>query len=124
MIDDHRTLPGNPRKSKVIAVRRALNHYGIRPTGGRAFRLNEIWRDAWTWAVACSTWRGGKRDWPTDTEIASQYIFLLLMEMRNSSQLQLPYAARSERGGKLPAPLIETYLPMATTQQPLLAIEG
>ena len=31
MIDDHRTLPGYPRKSLVLKVRKALNRYGIRP---------------------------------------------------------------------------------------------
>lgn len=126
MIDDHRTLPGHPRKSKVIAVRKALNRYGIRPTGGMAFRLNEIWRDAWEWALACSEWRGSRKQWPSDTEIASQYILLLLMEMRNNVALRLPFAARNEMGGKMPPAMIEAYrnkLPSADSQQPALTLE-
>jgi hypothetical protein len=100
-----------------------LNRYGIRPTGGLNFRLNEIWRDAWTWAYACITWQGGRPVWPSDTEIASQYIFLLLMEMRNSVALRLPLEARIGTNGKMTSTMLETYrckLPSATNLQPAL----
>ena len=42
MIDDHRTLPHYPRKSLVLAVRKQLNRYGIRPTGSLPTMLNQI----------------------------------------------------------------------------------
>ena len=109
MIDDHRTLPHFPRKSLVLAVRKQLNRYGIRPTGSLPTPLNQIWRDAWEWAAACryvgcdrpNSRRMNWNKWPTAREIAAQYVYLLLANMKSDFALSLPYAARS--GRKFPA---------------------
>ncbi len=119
MIDDHRTLPGGPRKSLVLKVRRHLSHYGIAFKSNQSFRLNQIWRDAWTWADACrsrfdvigkgKSMRFGPRRWPEPREIATQYLFLLMAEMRNNIALALPFEVRHE--GRIPAALALEYLP-------------
>jgi hypothetical protein len=83
---EDRSLPGWPKKKLVKEVRRHLWHYGIRPT------KSMIWRAAWTWAdaIARSYWHV---HWPLPSEIATQYILLLLAEMKSSSMLKLPYRA-------------------------------
>ena len=85
MAEDH-TLPGWPKKKLVKDVRRHLWHYGIRPT------KFDTWRATWTWAeaIARSYWH---THWPSPSEIATQYILLLLVEMKNSCMLRLPYRA-------------------------------
>ena len=102
MIDDHRTIPGGPRKSLVAKVRQALNRYGIRPYAPHT-DLNQIWRDAWTWAAECNSKSAclltserlrRRIEWPQPNEIASQYVFLLLAKMRNDIVLRLPWQAR------------------------------
>ncbi len=110
MIDDHRTLPGYPRKSLVLKVRKALNRYGIRPYSP-SNSLNQIWRDTWTWAYDLQHESIERKrwcmKWPTPNEIASQYVFLLLATMRNDVMLSLPYAARKE--GRIPAAIAAEY---------------
>lgn len=83
---EDRTLPGWPKKRLVREVRSHLWHYGIRPT-----KLT-IWRATWTWAdaIARSYWHV---HWPLPSEIGTQYILLLLIEMKNSCMLKLPYRA-------------------------------
>lgn len=108
MAEDH-SLPGWPKKKLVKDVRRHLWHYGIRPT------KHDLWRAAWAWAekIAHSYWR---THWPMPSEIASQYILLLLVEMKGSYMLRLPYRAAEH----IP-PEVAALLPVA--QQPaLLAI--
>jgi hypothetical protein len=86
MADDH-SLPGWPRKKLVKDVRRQLSHYGIRPV--RSFQ----WQATWVWAAAIA--RSYYHDhWPLASEIATQYILLLLAEMKSSSMLKLPYRAK------------------------------
>ena len=85
MAEDH-SLPGWPKKKLVKEVRRHLSHFGIRPV------RSEIWRATWAWAdtVARSYWHPS---WPLPSEIGTQYILLLLVEMKGSSMLRLPYRA-------------------------------
>ena len=83
---EERSLPGWPKKKLVKDVRRHLSHYGIRPT------KSELWRAAWNWAdaIARSYWH---THWPMASEIATQYLLLLLAQMKSSSMLRLPYRA-------------------------------
>ena len=83
---EERSLPGWPKKKLVKEVRRHLWHYGIRPT---KFTL---WQATWSWAyqIAKSYWH---THWPMATEIATQYLLLLLCEMKESHMLRLPYRA-------------------------------
>ena len=85
MAEDH-SLPGWPQKKLVKEVRQHLSHYGIRPI------KFEIWRATWAWAhaIARSYWHVS---WPLPSEIGSQYILLLLLDMKQSSMLRLPYRA-------------------------------
>jgi hypothetical protein len=83
---EERSLPGWPKKRLVREVRRHLWHYGIRPV------KSEIWRATWTWAdaIARSYWH---THWPMASEIGTQYILLLLAEMKGSFMLRLPCRA-------------------------------
>jgi hypothetical protein len=83
---EDRALPGWPKKKLVKEVRRHLSHYGIRPT------KFDIWRATWAWAeaIARSYWH---IHWPLPSEIGTQYILLLLVEMKASCMLKLPYRA-------------------------------
>ena len=83
---EDRNLPGWPKKKLVKEVRSHLWHYGIRPT------KFTIWQATWTWAyaIARSYWHV---HWPLPTEIASQYLLLLLADMKSSCMLRLPYRA-------------------------------
>lgn len=83
---EDRELPGWPRKKLVRDVRKHLSHYGIRPN------QFSIWQATWTWASAIAR-SYYHTTWPLPSEVASQYIVLLLSEMRNNSQLKLPYRA-------------------------------
>lgn len=86
MAEEH-SLPGWPKKKLVKDVRRHLWHYGIRPT------KSMIWQATWSWAeaIARSYWH---THWPLPSEIGTQYILLLLAEMKSSSMLRLPYRAQ------------------------------
>ena len=106
MADDH-SLPGWPKKKLVRDVRQHLSHYGIRPQF-------TIWQATWTWASAIAR-SYYHTTWPIPSEIASQYILLLLAEMQSSHQLKLPY-----RASKVVPAEVKALLP---AQQPaLLAI--
>lgn len=82
---EHRELPGWPKKRLVKQVRSHLWHYGIRPKG-------EAWRAAWSWASAIAN-SYFHTHWPLPSEIASQYVLLLLANMKDSHSLKLPYRA-------------------------------
>jgi hypothetical protein len=106
MAEDH-SLPGWPKKKLVREVRQFLSHYGIRPQFG-------IWRATWAWAaaIARSYWR---TTWPLPSEIAGQYVLLLLADIQKCGLLRLPYRAKT-----VIPPEVEALLP---AQQPaLLAI--
>lgn len=78
-------LPGWPKKALVKRVRSHLWVFGIRPRG-------EPWRLAWKWAYDISQSYYHPR-WPLPSEIASQYVLLLLHHMKASVGLKLPYRA-------------------------------
>jgi hypothetical protein len=101
---EERSLPGWPKKKLVKEVRSHLSHYGIRPT-----RFT-IWQATWSWAhaIARSYFHG---HWPLPSEIGTQYILLLLAEMKQSHMLRLPYRAR-----EIVPPEVADLLPVS--QQP------
>ena len=106
---EERSLPGWPKKKLVKEVRQHLAHHGIRPS------RFEIWQATWSWAddIARSYWHV---HWPLPSEIATQYILLLLVEMKGSRMLRLPY-----RASEIVPPEVKRLLPAA--QQPgILAI--
>lgn len=78
-------LPGRPTKRLVKLVRAQLCRYGIRPRG-------KSWRAAWSWAHAIAN-SYFHPHWPTSSEICTQYVLLLLVEMKESSGLRLPHRA-------------------------------
>lgn len=82
---EQRDLPGWPKKRLVKEVRAHLWRYGIRPRG-------RAWRAAWSWAnaIADSYYH---THWPSAPEISTQYILLLLVEMKQNFALRLPYRA-------------------------------
>ena len=82
------TLPGWPKKRLVKDVRKHLWRHGIRPV-----RI-DIWRATWKWADAVAHSYYSAR-WPLPSEIGTQYIFLLLLEMQRSHLLRLPYRAKT-----------------------------
>ena len=83
---EERSLPGWPKKKLVKDVRRHLWRYGLRPT------RSDLWRATWAWAekIARSYWH---IHWPQPWEIATQYILLLLIQMKENRSLRLPYRA-------------------------------
>jgi hypothetical protein len=101
---EERTLPGWPKKKLVKEVRSHLSHYGVRPV------KQEIWQATWSWAhaIAHSYFH---IHWPLPSEIGTQYILLLLAEMKNSHVLRLPYRAKEA----LP-PEVATLLPVLQQQ--------
>jgi len=82
---EQRDLPGSPKKRLVKLVRAHLWRYGIRPRG-------QHWRAAWSWAAAIAN-SYFHTHWPSASEIATQYLLLLLIEMKGSYALRLPYRA-------------------------------
>ena len=80
-------LPGNPKKRLVKLVRMILRKYGIKPRG-------QQWRATWLWAHAVSD-SYFYPQWPTALEISTQYVLLLLSEIKESDGLKLPYRAGS-----------------------------
>ena len=97
---ENRTLPGWPKKKLVKSVRRHLANYGIRP-----IRL-QAWRTTWIWAeaIARSYWQ---THWPLASEIAAQYILLLLAEMKKTHMLNLPLRADTVLPSEAAAALLD-----------------
>lgn len=83
-----RELPGWPAKRLVKEVRSHLWRFGIRPK-----RDGDAWRATWEWARGIADSYYHSR-WPTATQIATQYMLLLLLEMRSSAMLRLAPRAR------------------------------
>jgi hypothetical protein len=83
-VAEERSLPGWPKTKLVKEARQHLWHYGVRPT------KFTIWQATWSWAsaIARSYWH---LHWPMASEIATQYILLLLVETKSSHMLRLPY---------------------------------
>jgi hypothetical protein len=86
---ESRDLPGWPKKKLVTDVRRQLASYGIRPTQPR------LWHETWEWANRITKSYVFPR-WPLPSEIASQYLLLLLLEMQANHALRLPYRAAEQ----------------------------
>lgn len=82
---EQRDLPGIPKKRLVKLVRSILWSYGIRPKG-------EAWTATWRWASAIAD-SYYHRSWPLASEIASQYVLLLLGQIQSGHGLKLPHRA-------------------------------
>jgi len=82
---EQRDLPGWPKKRLVKEVRAHLWRYGIRPQ-------RMPWLAAWSWAqsVANSYFH---THWPSASEVGTQYLVLLLAEMKRNHALRLPFRA-------------------------------
>ena len=76
---------GRPKKRLVKLVRSHLWHYGIRPK-------DDAWRAAWLWASALAD-SYVYPSWPSAPEIGTQYILLVLVEMKHHRNLRLPFRA-------------------------------
>jgi hypothetical protein len=107
-VAEQRDLPGWPKKKLVREVRRHLSHYGIRPS------LPKVWHETWAWANKITISYIFPR-WPIPSEIASQYVFLLLLEMQANRALKLPFRAAEQQPESLKQRL--------STCRPLLLLE-
>ncbi|SRR5579871_168572 len=87
---EKRDLPGWPKKKLVAEVRRQLASYGIRPS------LSRLWMETWQWASQITNSYVFPR-WPLPSEIAAQYMLLLLLEMQANHDLKLPYRAGQQQ---------------------------
>lgn len=90
MNQDDRYLAGRPSGRLIKSVRSALWRYGIRPT------RRELWLLTWEWASQVADSYILKRHWPPASEIATQYVVLLLAEMREWRTLRLPFRAAEQ----------------------------
>lgn len=90
------SLFGAPKK-RVKEVRRHLRHWGIQP--GYCWK-SEVWRLTWQWARSIATSYVTKKrlrwHWPMPSEIATQYIMLLLAAMKEHRDLRLPPRAMDQ----------------------------
>lgn len=82
---DDKHLHGGPSRRLVKEVRSRLWRYGVRPKG-------DAWHLTWVWATAIASSYFHFR-WPMPHEIASQYMLLLLCEMKEGRLLKLPFRA-------------------------------
>jgi hypothetical protein len=87
---ESRDLPGWPKKKLVTQVRRQLASFGIRPS------IPSLWRETWEWAHQITNSYVFPR-WPLASEIAAQYVLLLLVEMQSHHALKLPYRAAEQQ---------------------------
>lgn len=86
---EDRVLPGWPKKKLVKEVRRFLSSYGIRPASAR------LWYETWAWASQIRNSFVYPR-WPLPSEIGSQFVFLLLLDMSATRSLRLPFRAMQQ----------------------------
>lgn len=87
---ESRDLPGWPKKKLVTQVRRHLASFGIRTS------LSRLWYETWEWAHQITQSYVFPR-WPLPSEIAAQYMLLLLLEMQANHALKLPYRAAEQQ---------------------------
>jgi hypothetical protein len=87
---ESRDLPGWPKKKLVAQVRRQLASFGVRPS------LPRLWMETWQWASKITNSYVFPR-WPLPSEIAAQYMLLLLVEMQANHALKLPYRAAEQQ---------------------------
>jgi hypothetical protein len=71
-------------------VRRQLASFGVRPS------LSRLWIETWQWAHQITNSYVFPR-WPLASEIAAQYMVLLLLEMQGNHALKLPYRAAEQQ---------------------------
>lgn len=98
MGSERNTLAGGPSNAMIRRVRSVLWAYAkCKPP-----KDDRNWKLTWEWASACCDrdslflhWKTVKRrkPWPSPTEIASQYLFLVLADMRSCHALRLPFRA-------------------------------
>jgi len=81
-----RALPGWPKKKLVKDLRRQLSSYGIRPS------RSSCWRATWAWAAAIAQSYYHEHR-PLASEIATQYMLLMLADVQNLGMLKLSYRA-------------------------------
>ena len=86
---DDRHLPGWPKKRLVKEVRRHLWCYGIRPNSIK------LWHETWAWASQITRSYVYPR-WPLPSEIGTQYVALLLLDMNVNRSLRLPHRAMEQ----------------------------
>jgi len=79
-------------------VRSHLWRYGIRPQ-------HTPWIAAWSWANAIAN-SYFHTHWPSASEIGTQYLLLLLAEMKRNHALRLPYRANKVMPEQVQALLI------------------
>jgi hypothetical protein len=89
---ENRYLPGIPKQSLVKAVRAHLRGYGIRPKGDH----DPTWHLTWQWAAKIAKSYLWREHWPNSMEIATQYVLLLLCQMRQDQALKLPHRAAEQ----------------------------
>lgn len=103
MTVERNMLPGAPSAPLIASVRRILKPKGIRPPKCTYDPAYKLWYATWQWAEAIAqrfdpflvvkpSLRKRCR-WPHANEIASQYLLLVLAEMRNEHDLRLPLRA-------------------------------
>lgn len=102
---EDRGLPGWPKKKLVKAVRRHLWSYGIRPNSIK------LWHETWAWANQITMSYVYPR-WPLPSEIGSQYVLLLLLDMNANRGLRLPFRAMQQMPNALRQRLASNPLPM------------
>jgi hypothetical protein len=107
---EEQLLPGWPKKRLVKAVKRSLALYGIRPT------WPALWHETWAWAhkIASSYYR---TCWPIPSEIAAQYVVLLLHFMAEGRALKLPFRASEQIPERLRQRLQGHQLPMIESKK-------
>jgi hypothetical protein len=106
MLAGRNDILGGPSGTRIKEVKSYLHRWGIKPR-------ERIWWLTWTWAASIASRqdcdllvagisRAKRRrwSWPSADEIASQYVFLLLMDIRDT--LQMPRRA----GEHIPPPVL------------------
>lgn len=94
MPTERNELPGGPSNRLIKDVRKVLWRY----LRSRPERASRAWVLAWEWANNIR-YRNGlylskpKGRWPMPNGIASQYLFLVLTEMKDKHALRLPFNA-------------------------------
>ncbi len=107
-------LPGGPSNALVRRVRSRLAWYGIRPT----YWNGELWHLTWEWANNVANSYFTRKHWPLASEIAAQYVFLLLRAMHERCDLKLPYRAAEQ----LPDSVRKALSLSASSHQPVSAL--
>jgi hypothetical protein len=103
----NKELPGWPKQRLVKDVRAHLRSYGIRPQG-------EAWRATWASAIANPYYH---THWPLPSEIGTQYVLLLLADMKRCRFLKLPYRANTVIPDSVKQLLPVSSLPMMLTDE-------